>query len=168
MASHSSAPARKQAPHGNRTTRTNTILNALTQRAQAVLNNNLLDAQSRAILQYALEKNDPGLAELVRRADEGETIVETASEDDPSRGKIQALTEMICRNGGESAAALLVLMATMQDAPDPKVIAHTVKHHAFTCCGEFNVFGIVDTQIAMLERELFADNTLAWFESARD
>jgi hypothetical protein len=105
MASHSSAPTRKQAPHGNRTTRTNTILNALTKRAQAVLNDKSLNAQSRAILQYALEKNDPWLAELVRRADAGETIIGATAEDHSSRWKIQALTEMICRNGGESVLA---------------------------------------------------------------
>ena len=75
MASHSSATTRE--PHVNRTTRTNTIVNALKQRAQAVLNDKSIDAQSRAIIRYALETNDPWLAELVDRADAGENVVDT-------------------------------------------------------------------------------------------
>ena len=73
MASHSSATARE--PHVNQTTRTNTIVNALTRRAQAVLNDKSIDPQSRAIIRYGLETNDPWLAELVRRADAGETVI---------------------------------------------------------------------------------------------
>jgi hypothetical protein len=71
MASHSSATAREETPHVNQTTRTNTIMNALKRRAQAVLNDKSIDPQSRAIIRYALEINDPWLAELVRRADAG-------------------------------------------------------------------------------------------------
>jgi hypothetical protein len=48
-------------------------------------------------------------------------------------------------------AALLVLMATLENAPHPKVLANTAKHLAFTRCGELNVHGMVDAQIAMLE-----------------
>lgn len=73
---HSSASVRVETPHGNRTTRTNTIMNALKRRAQAVLNDTSIDPQSRAIIRYALETNDPWLAELVRRADAGENVVE--------------------------------------------------------------------------------------------
>jgi hypothetical protein len=73
MASHSSAPVRVKAPYTNRPTRTNTIVNALKRRAQAVLNDRSIDPQSRAIIRYALETNDPWLAELVRRADTGDT-----------------------------------------------------------------------------------------------
>lgn len=67
MANHSSATVRE--PHVNRTTRTNTILNALKRRAQSVLNDKSIDPQSRAIIRYAMETHDPWLAELVRRAD---------------------------------------------------------------------------------------------------
>jgi len=35
-------------------------------------------------------------------------------------------------------------------------LAHVVKHFAFTRRGELNVFGMVDLQIIVLERELFA------------
>ena len=77
MANDSSATVR-ETPHANRTSRTNTIMNALKERAQAVLNDRTIDPQSRAIIRYALETNDPWLAELVRRADEGETLVDEA------------------------------------------------------------------------------------------
>jgi len=92
MASHSSAPTRVRAPHATkstqtadetqtpqvtRTTRTATIINALTTRAQSVLNDRSIDAQSRAVIRYALETNDPWLAELVRRAEKREAIADT-------------------------------------------------------------------------------------------
>ncbi|MCA1579216.1 MAG: hypothetical protein LC794_17850 [Acidobacteria bacterium] len=77
MANDSSATVR-ETPHGNQTSRTNTIVNALKQRAQAVLNDRSIDPESRAIIRYALETNDPWLAELVRRADAGETVVDEA------------------------------------------------------------------------------------------
>src|ERR1044071_7423829 len=103
MANHSSASMR-ETPHVNRTSRTNTIMNALKQRAQAVLNDRSIDPQSRAIIRYALETNDPWLAELVRRADADETIIDSegflkmSSTDEE---KISALAEIICRAGDE-------------------------------------------------------------------
>ena len=72
--------------------------------------------------------------------------------------KIKALAEIICGAGNDSAAALFVLMGTMQDSDEPTVIANTVKHFAFTRCGELNVFGMVDVQIEIIERELLADS----------
>jgi hypothetical protein len=128
-------------------------MNALKQRAQSVLNDETIDPQSRAVLRYALETNDPWLAEMVRRA-EAETP--QAPEADSSRERIEALAEIICSAGDESAAALLVLMGTLQNSSDPKVLANTAKHIAFTRCGELNVNGVVDKQIAVLESELFA------------
>jgi hypothetical protein len=83
MAKNSSARVRVRAPHltepsdPSETTRTATIINALKRRAQAVLNDTSIDAQSRAIIRYGLETNDPWLAELVRRAEVGEAILET-------------------------------------------------------------------------------------------
>jgi hypothetical protein len=52
-------------------------------------------------------------------------------------------------------------MATLENAPHPKALANTAKHFAFTRCVELNLYGIVDTQIAMLESELLAANSLA-------
>ncbi len=148
MTTHVSATARQETSHVNRTTRTATIMNALKQRAQAVLNDESLDDQSRAILRHALETNDPWLAKLVRRAD--------ADEDDSSRRKIEALAEIICGAGDQSAAALFVLMGMLQESTDPEALANTVKHFAFTRCGELNIFGMVDAQIAIVEGELLA------------
>ena len=74
MANHSSATVRSEKPHVNRTTRTDTIMNALKERAQAVLNDESIDPQSRAMIRYAMEINDPWLAELVRRSNAGEEI----------------------------------------------------------------------------------------------
>ena len=170
MANHSSATVREHTPHTKRLSRTNTILNALTRRAQAVLNDTSIDPKSRAIIRYAMEINDPWLARLVRRADAGETIVdnldlEETSEtknDDSNEEKIEALTEMICRAGDEpetKAAALLVLMATVENSTHPKALANTAKHFAFTRCGELNLHGMVDAQIAVAEGELLAGNT---------
>ena len=137
MAAHVSATVR-ETPHVNETSRTNTIINALKRRAQAVLNNRSIDPQARAIIRYALEINDPWLAELVRRADAGESIAGTIDfsqtppsiEDELSEEKIEALAKMICRAGDEAAAALLVLMGTIENSAYPKVLANTAKHFA--------------------------------------
>ena len=77
MTTDTIATVRHEAPHANRITRTATILNTLKQRAQAVLHDTSIDPQSRGIIRYAMEINDPWLAELLRRADEGETALET-------------------------------------------------------------------------------------------
>src|SRR5262249_59009987 len=111
-----------------------------------------IDPQQRALIRYALEINDPWLAEIVRRTDAGENVFDTIDflqtppgiEDDVSEKKIEALAEMICRAGDESAAALLVLMGTLENSTDPKVLANTAKHFAFTRCGESNLFAMVD------------------------
>jgi hypothetical protein len=162
MASHSSATAHLETPHVTRTSRTNTIVNAVKRRAQAVLNDKSIDPQSRAIIRYALETHDPWLARLVRRAEAGEDVVDNMQspgieEDDSSEEKITALAEMICRAGDEPAtksAALLVLMTALEDATDPRALANTAKHLAFTRCGEWNYSGMVDAQIAVVESEL--------------
>ena len=166
MACHSSANMRE--PHANRTTRTATIIDALKRRAQAVLNDESIDARSRAILRGALKTNDPWLAELLRRTDEGESSGDAfdhsqtrePNEDDSRDDKIEALAEIICRGGDESAGALFVLMGTLQNSTHPEAVANTVKHFAFTRCGEFNLFGMVDAQIATVESELLTRNTL--------
>ena len=166
MNTHSSVTVR-ETPHSIKTSRTNTIVNALKRRAQAVLNDKTIDPKSRAIIRHALEINDPWLARLVRRADAGETIVDTfdfeetpeTNNDDPNVEKIEALTEIICRPGDEpetKSAALLVLMGAVENSSHPKVLANTAKHLAFTRCGELNLNGMVDTQIAVAEGELLA------------
>ncbi len=65
---------------------------------------------------------------------------------------------MICRGGEESTPALLVLMAMLENSTQPKSLANIAKHFAFNRCGELNLCGMVDAQIAVIERELFAGN----------
>ena len=131
MANHSSATARAETPHANKTSRTNTIINALKRRAHAVLNDRSIDAQTRAIIRYGLETHDPWLAQLVRRADAGERISETfdfsqipESNEETSEEKINTLTEIICRAGNDSSAALLILMATLENSTNPRLLAN--------------------------------------------
>ena len=115
-----------------------------------------------------MEINDPWLAELVRRADEGETALETIDfsqtpdtlEQDLSDKRVRALADIICRDGDESetkSAALLVLMSSIEDSAYPKSLANTAKHLAFTRCGELNHDGMVEAQVAAVEHELFAN-----------
>ena len=169
MANHSSASVR-QIPHSNRISRTNTIMHALIRRAQAVLKDESIDPQSRAIIRYAMERNDPWLARLVRRADAGEAVVDGRGfdesidtyDDDLDEEKIETLTEMICRAGDEpetKAAALLVLMSTLENSAHPKALANAAKHLAFTRCGEFNLYGMIDAQIDLIEDKLLAGKT---------
>ena len=73
--------------------------------------------------------------------------------------KIEALAELICRAGddaGTKSAALLVLMSTLEESAHPKALANLAKHVAFRRCGELNLNGMVDTQIAVLEGDLLA------------
>ena len=131
----------------------------------------LIDAESRALIRYGLEINDPILAELVRRADAGENIrdalqhseISEANEEDSTEEKVEALAEIICRTGAKpetKSAALFVLMATIEHSEYPKLLANAAKHLAFSRCGELNLYGMVDAQIAVIEGELIASNPL--------
>lgn len=166
MATHVSATAR-EIPYATETT-TITISDAIRRRAQSVIIDRSIDPRWRAVIRYGLETNDPWLPDLVRRADAGERIIDTidfsqtpeAVEDDADEGKIEALAEVICRAGQEPATALLVLMGTIESSTQPKVLANTAKHYAFTRCGELNVNGMVDALIATLAGELFASDAV--------
>ncbi len=74
--------------------------------------------------------------------------------------KIEALAEIICRNDDEAAAALFVLMGTLESSAHPKLLANGAKHSAFTRCAESNLYGMVDAQLAVVEGELLARDTL--------
>ena len=163
MANHVSATVREETPHVTNTPKTN-LSNALKRRAWAVINDQTIDAESRALIRYGLEINDPCLAELVRRADAGEDVIDNLqaleTSEYQSSEKIEALIEMICRAGDEpetKSAALLVLMATLENATHPKALSNLAKHLAFTRCGELNPYGMIEAQIEVLERELFAE-----------
>ena len=136
MSTHSSATALEQTPHETETIQI-TISDALRRRAQAVISDRSIDPQWRAIVRYALETNDPWLADLVRRADAGETIIDTIDfsqtpesnyEDDSSEEKVRALADIICRAGDECAAALFLLMGTVENSTHPKLLANAAKH----------------------------------------
>jgi hypothetical protein len=175
MADHSSASVREHTPHENQT-RTNTIFNALKRRAQAVLNDKSIEPQSRAIIRYALEINDPWLARLVRRVDASERIDDTFDfEETPqtnndvsetnssdSRGdKISAFIEIISRAGDEpktKSAALLVLMTIIEKSTNPEGLASAAKYAAYIRCADANLRGIDDANIEILERRLLAEN----------
>ena len=162
MASYSSATAREQAPH---LTNANNTLKRL---AQLVINDESIDPQTRALIRYGLETNDPWLPEIVRRVDAGETVdddffVSTSFPSDSIDEKIRAMSDLICRAGDEpetKAAALLILMSTIESSTQPKTLANEVKHFAFARCGELNLCGMVENQVAVLENELSAGHKL--------
>lgn len=144
MINLNSARLREETPH---------LGDAVKRRAQSLIKDKSIDAQSRAIIRYGLETNDPWLPALVRCVDAGESIIENlfvAS----SEEKIVALTNLICRAGDEPSAALLVLLSTLENSTHPKALANTAKHLVFTRCGELNVYGMVEAQIPVLEDEL--------------
>jgi len=159
MTTHSSATMREETSH---------VTDSLRRHAQSIINNRSINPEWRNIIRYALEINDPWLADLVRRADAGETIIDTidfsqtpeTNEDDLSESKIQSLAEIICAAGDEPAAALFVLMGTLEHSNQPTLLANTAKHFAFTCCGESNLYGMVDAHIPIVEGELLARNRL--------
>jgi hypothetical protein len=165
MASHSSASMREQSSHATETTTSNQsttdISDEIKRRAQSIINDRSIDAQSRTIIRYGLEINDPWLPELVRRVDAGESIIDclngpTLQTDEE---KVTALADLICRAGDEpetKSAALLVLMSTIENAAHPKALANATKHFAFTRCGELNLHEMVDAQVAVLEDELLS------------
>ena len=164
MSMHSSsAPERGATPHT--TNSNNTISNAVRHRAHALINDHAIDANERVWIRYALETDDAaGLTELVRRADAGEAIIDDShllkeKEEFSTEEKLERLAAMISHAGDQPetrAAALLVLMSTLENSTNPKVLANHVKHVAFTRCGELNCYGMVDAQIATIERELLA------------
>ena len=170
MTTHVSATALPETPHASETSTTTAISDALRRRAHAVINDNSIDPRWRAIIPYGLEINDPWLADLVRRADAGETIIDSIDfslepetlEEDSAEDKIERLAEIICGTGNpnDEAAALFVLMGTLENSTHPKLLANAAKHFAFTRCADLNLFGIVDAQIAVVEGELLAGNTL--------
>jgi hypothetical protein len=151
MDAYTSASLRVETPHLN---------DALKQRAQSIIDDKSIDAQTRVIIRYGLEINDPWLPDLVRCVEAGESVIDRlyahSSED-----KIEALTDLICRASDEASAALLVLLATLENSTQPKALANAAKHLAFTRCGELNIYGMVEAQIATFESELLSDQAFA-------
>src|SRR5215218_8300768 len=111
MLNDNSAQLREETPQATNSITNKTISDAVKRRAQSLIKDRTIDASERGIIHYALEINDPYLPELVRWADAGESIVDTldlpqereTNEDDSSGEKIEALAELICRAGDQSA-----------------------------------------------------------------
>ena len=77
MTMHSSAPACAETPHATNSITNNTISDAVRRRAHSLINDRTIDANERVWIRYALETNDaPGLAEILRRVDAGEPIID--------------------------------------------------------------------------------------------
>ena len=76
MTTHGSASALEQTPHETETTSI-TISDDLRRRAQAVIGDESIDPQWKPIIRYALEINDPWLADIVQRAEAGEEIIDS-------------------------------------------------------------------------------------------
>ena len=167
MTMHGSASAQEETLHETERIQI-TISDALRRRAQSVIYDRSINPQWRSIIRYALEISDPLLPDLVRRADAGEKIIETtefsqtqeSNEDNPNEEKVEALAEIICRAGDEAAAAMFVLMGTLENSAHPKLLANAAKHFAFTRCAELNLYGMVDAQLPLVEGELLADSLL--------
>jgi hypothetical protein len=84
-------------------------------------------------------------------------------EDEAIDAKVDELTSLICRPGNEpdiKSAALLILMSTLEHSPHPKYLAGAAKHLAFLHCCELNLYGVVDSQIADVERRLLATESV--------
>ena len=92
MPNHNSAVEREETPHTSDAIQNDTlkanrcIAVAFRRRAESVIRDRSVDASSRGVIRYALETNDPWLAELVRRVDAGEAIIDTVefSHDPPA------------------------------------------------------------------------------------
>jgi len=165
MLNHNSAQLRDETPQPTTSITNKPISDAVRRRAQSLINDRTIDASDRAFIRYALATNDAsGVSELVRRADAGEPIIDEscmleADDEISTDEKLERLAGMICHAGSQPetrAAALLVLMSTLENSTETRVLANHVKHIAFTRCGELNCYGMVDAQIAALESELLA------------
>lgn len=75
MSTHVSATA-QETPHETEITQI-TVSDALRRRALSVINARRTDPKWRSVIRYALEINDPWLADIVHRAEAGERIIDT-------------------------------------------------------------------------------------------
>jgi len=96
MSTHVSATA-QEIPRETETTQIK-ISDDLRRRAQSVINDRSTDPQWRSIVRYALEINDPWLADIVRRARSGEKII------DSTNFSLEPQVNEVCRT--DSAASI--------------------------------------------------------------
>ena len=84
MSNLNSATLREETTH---------ISDALKRRAQSIINDKSIDAETRVIIRYGLEIKDPWLPELVRSVDAGESIIDNLYVHS-SEEKIETLTDL--------------------------------------------------------------------------
>ena len=68
MATYSSLTLRKEKSH--------TIDASLKRRARLLMTNSSIPAKTRALIRYALEINDPDLAQVIQRVETGEMTID--------------------------------------------------------------------------------------------
>jgi hypothetical protein len=73
MATHSSATLRKETSHQNDS---HIIDASLKRRARLLMTNGSIPRQTRSLIQYALERKDRHLGQMVRRVEAGEMTID--------------------------------------------------------------------------------------------
>ena len=163
MAKHTSAKAQAETPQLTGTTKTPRISDAVKRRARYLIDYGSIDSESQTLLRYALEIENPHVAELVRILDAGQRVLETfdflempntSYEDDPTDEKIETLAQMICGGGDRCVAALLVLTAAIENSTSPKVLANVAKHYAYIRCSELNLYRLAENKVSEVEMVL--------------
>ena len=121
-------------------------------------------ATERDEIPHTINSTNHTISDALKRhaqsVDAGETIIDNINLLHSSEDRIEALADLICGAGEQSAAALLVLMSTLENATDPKALANAAKHLAFTRCGELNAYSMVDLQIAVFKDKLLEDHVV--------
>jgi len=72
MARHTSATSRSSKSHNDRS---NNIDASVKHRARLLITNSSIPKQTRNLIRYALQINDPYLAQVVRRVESGEITI---------------------------------------------------------------------------------------------
>src|SRR5689334_3449798 len=113
MLNHNSAQLRDETPPATNSITNKPISEAVKRRAQSLVKDRTISAGERTWIRYALEINDPALAEMVRRADAGEPIIDDAhpigTEEVSAEEKIERLAGMICQAGEQSKTTVAAL-----------------------------------------------------------
>ena len=141
MSTHGSATALEETLHETETTQI-TISDALRRRALSVINDRRTDPLSVTLWRSTIR----GLLTLC-----GAPVPEKRSSTRP--------TSRLSHNEPEQRRRRFI-MGTLENSRDPKLLANTGKHFAFSRCGELNLFGMVDAQLAVVEAELLVRNGL--------
>lgn len=68
-------------------------------RAERIIRNPETDPSTREAIRYNLDTNDPDLPELVRRAEKGDTIIDTVSDADAEEVAATILVDFLNRSG---------------------------------------------------------------------